>query len=249
MKKCNKCLNVKLASCFSVRKNGYIVGRCKACRAGDEVYRRRQKGLGPPKRKDPSAISKECTKCFLIKNLSYFAIDGFSCDNRSAACKACRALSAKRYRKENKESVASTESRRDRVKRNKKQRDYMLRPESRKRMRDYCRERYSNDPVFIATHRVHSLLARALKATGNKKTGKAYGVLGYSPSDLIKHLEDLFTEGMGWSNRGEWHIDHIKPIAQFIKEGVSDPAIINALNNLQPLWAKDNLSKGAKWVE
>lgn len=73
--------------------------------------------------------------------------------------------------------------------------------------------------------------------------------MGYSSSQLVKHIESLWVEGMSWSNhtRDGWHIDHIKPISLFIKEGITDPKIVNALSNLQPLWAKDNMSKGAKY--
>lgn len=70
---------------------------------------------------------------------------------------------------------------------------------------------------------------------------------GYTYEQLKLHIESQFVDGMSWENRSEWHIDHIKPISVFIREGVTDPKIINALSNLQPLWAFDNLSKGAKY--
>tara|TARA_R110001632_G_C11239674_1_gene407566 strand:+ start:241 stop:825 length:585 start_codon:yes stop_codon:yes gene_type:complete len=70
---------------------------------------------------------------------------------------------------------------------------------------------------------------------------------GYTIGHLREHLQSLFVKGMSWDNKAEWHIDHIKPVSLFIEEGITDPAIINALSNLQPLWAKDNLSKGAKY--
>ena len=76
---------------------------------------------------------------------------------------------------------------------------------------------------------------------------KAESTLGYTYEQLKQHIESQFVEGMSWENRSDWHIDHIKPISVFLKEGIKDPAIINALSNLQPLWAKENLSKGAKW--
>lgn len=75
----------------------------------------------------------------------------------------------------------------------------------------------------------------------------AVKLLGYSHEEFINHIESMFKSGMTWSNRGEWHIDHIKPISAFNSEGVTDIKIINSLSNLQPLWAKDNLSKGAKY--
>lgn len=70
--------------------------------------------------------------------------------------------------------------------------------------------------------------------------------LGYSREDFKSYMEPLFLEGMSWENHGEWHIDHIRPVAAFVKEGNFDLSEIHSLSNLQPLWAKDNRSKGAK---
>jgi hypothetical protein len=50
---------------------------------------------------------------------------------------------------------------------------------------------------------------------------------------------------MCWENYGEWHIDHIRPISSFDKN--DDPKIINALSNLQPLWALENYIKSNKF--
>lgn len=79
-----------------------------------------------------------------------------------------------------------------------------------------------------------------------EKNGRTEAILEYSRQELISHLEGLFLPGMTWENHGDWHIDHIHPISAYLSEGVTDPAVINALSNLQPLWAADNLSKGAK---
>ena len=65
---------------------------------------------------------------------------------------------------------------------------------------------------------------------------------------IINRLESLFTAGMGWNNRKEWHIDHIKPIKSFLDNDITDCDIINHPSNLQPLWAKDNLAKGASHI-
>ena len=70
-------------------------------------------------------------------------------------------------------------------------------------------------------------------------------IIGYTRGEFIDHIQSLFKDGMCWANRGEWHIDHIKPVSAFIKEGVTDPKIVNALSNLQPLWAEDNIRKGS----
>ncbi len=70
-------------------------------------------------------------------------------------------------------------------------------------------------------------------------------LLGYNVADLIKHLEAQFLDGMSWENFGEWHIDHVVPQAAFSFESERDPQFKKcwALENLQPLWASENLSK------
>lgn len=79
-----------------------------------------------------------------------------------------------------------------------------------------------------------------------KNFQKSSDVLGYSKLELISHLEKQFLIGMSWSNYGEWHIDHITPISFMLKDIGDDAKTINALSNLRPMWAADNLRKGAK---
>ena len=79
---------------------------------------------------------------------------------------------------------------------------------------------------------------------GRKKMEKLHG---YTFEQLATRIEFQFKDGMGWDNRSEWHIDHKKPIARFLEQGITDPKIVNALSNLQPMWASENRSKGAKF--
>ncbi len=71
-------------------------------------------------------------------------------------------------------------------------------------------------------------------------------MLGYTRDELMSKMSSMFECGMSWDNYGEWHIDHIKPVSWFVKSGITDPSIINSLDNLQPLWAKDNFAKSDK---
>ncbi|HIF9411838.1 TPA: hypothetical protein ACX6R8_003765 [Photobacterium damselae] len=68
-------------------------------------------------------------------------------------------------------------------------------------------------------------------------------VHGYSQQEFKDNLTNQFADGMSWGERSAWHIDHVIPIAQFKDNGVYDPAYVNHLSNLAPLWASDNLSK------
>ena len=50
---------------------------------------------------------------------------------------------------------------------------------------------------------------------------------------------------MSWDNYGEWHIGHIIPKVFFKYKSTDDIEFKYcwSLDNLQPLWAKDNLRK------
>jgi hypothetical protein len=71
---------------------------------------------------------------------------------------------------------------------------------------------------------------------------------GFTTEQLKKHLEKQFREGMTWENYGEWHVDHKTPRAVFNFTSAEDIDFKRcwSLKNLQPLWAKANLSKGDK---
>jgi hypothetical protein len=108
-----------------------------------------------------------------------------------------------------------------------------------------ARERYNTN----TNRRLAYFMRRCVKNSIIYKTSSTFQYLDYKPEDLKKHLESQFEPGMSWENYGVhgWHVDHIIPIDYYLKNGITDPAIINALDNLRPLWASENLSKGAKY--
>jgi len=57
------------------------------------------------------------------------------------------------------------------------------------------------------------------------------------------HIERQFEKGMSWSNYGEWHIDHIIPLASAKTE--AELIKLCHYRNLQPLWAEENRRKHA----
>ena len=72
-------------------------------------------------------------------------------------------------------------------------------------------------------------------------------LLGCSIEKLWEHLESKFQPGMTRENHGKWHIDHIRPCISFNLTDLEQQKICFHYTNLQPLWAEDNLKKGAKY--
>lgn len=101
----------------------------------------------------------------------------------------------------------------------------------------------SKDVNYVLRLRVRTRLLKALRATGASKNSSISSLVGCSMDQLRHHLESRFVEGMGWSNRSKWHIDHIRPLSSF---DLSDPEQLAKAchhTNLQPLWARDNMIK------
>ena len=90
--------------------------------------------------------------------------------------------------------------------------------------------------------RCHKALTSALKYTGEKKSAKTLELLGYDWRQLKRHIENH----PNWLivKDSDWHLDHIIPVKAFIDHGIWDLKIINDLQNLQPLSAEENCSKG-----
>ena len=106
-----------------------------------------------------------------------------------------------------------------------------------------------SNPKNRISARFRTLISTYNVRKGARKTSKSFEVLGYTKEDLCNHIESLFVDGMSWDNMHLWHIDHIRPFASFNFDSTDHPDFKKcwALNNLQPLWAKDNLSKNGKW--
>ena len=87
-----------------------------------------------------------------------------------------------------------------------------------------------------------------LKESNVDKYGHYFDILGYTPEELINHLEKQFTEGMTWENYGEFHVDHKLPISSFNIKEIGDEEFMKcwSLDNLQPMWGEENIRKSNK---
>lgn len=113
----------------------------------------------------------------------------------------------------------------------------------------YCKE-YNRVSMSVSNKiamRMRKRLWSALKT--NVKADKTFNLVGCSTEHLIQYLESKFLPGMSWDNYGKsgWHVDHIKPLALFDLSDKAQQNLAFHYTNLQPLWWRDNLSKGDKY--
>jgi len=112
----------------------------------------------------------------------------------------------------------------------------------------YTTERRKTDPIFRLIGNLRHRVYLALKRSDTQKTDSTIQLAGCTIQQLKSFLEAEFEEGMTWENYGEWHIDHIRPCASFNLEDPEEQKKCFHWTNLQPLWAQDNIRKGAKYM-
>lgn len=125
--------------------------------------------------------------------------------------------------------------------------------EWRKNNKDKIKKKYKNDyiknknsTIYKINTSISRMIRRDLK---RRKNGNHWEYLvNYTLKDLMIHLESQFKPGMTWQNIGKWHIDHRIPVSLWEFSSYEDREFKQcwALCNLQPLWAKENMSKGNK---
>lgn len=212
------------------------------------------------KAKQKYGVNNECRECQRISNRISYLKDGP--EKRYVAQKARREANPEQrkawdaeYRARNPEKIKESA-----------RRHYENNPEAKERKKLQAANWAKNNPekraeaarrsnlkrMEKAENRIHSTVSRAIRsglAKGGKEGQSTFGVLGYTRSQLMAHLERQFKPGMTWENYGEWHIDHIIPKSLFHFQTKYDIDFKRcwALENLQPLWASENKKKHAKY--
>lgn len=100
------------------------------------------------------------------------------------------------------------------------------------------------DPLFAMRQTLRKRTSKAFKQHGYTERSASRKMLGCTWEQLKSHIEKQFKDGMCWENRSLWHIDHIIPLAS--AKSKNELAALCHYSNLQPLWAHENLSKGAR---
>jgi len=111
----------------------------------------------------------------------------------------------------------------------------------------YRKMRLESDPLFKLSINIRTLIGKSIKNQGYTKKSKTFEILGCTFEEFKMHIESQFQEGMSWERRSEWHLDHFYPASKARDE--AHLLELNHYTNLRPLWAIDNIRKGAKIPE
>lgn len=102
--------------------------------------------------------------------------------------------------------------------------------------------------LFAMTFRVRNLIKNSIRKSGYSKLTKTFEIVGLSNSELLSYLWNKFEQRYGISRNSvqlsELHIDHITPIST--ATSYEEMIKLNHFSNLQFLFARDNLAKGAR---
>ncbi len=154
---------------------------------------------------------KTCSKCKVEKETVEFSKDKSRNDGLSRICKGCDSKKKKKWSMKEGSREKSRASARCR---------YWMNPEKcREKKRVYRKE---NRGLFNAINKKNKARKKGLTPEMNK-------------AELVE-IESMYMYNQIMP--GDWHVDHIKPLAA---GGLHHPS------NLQVLSKFDNLTKGAKW--
>jgi hypothetical protein len=113
------------------------------------------------------------------------------------------------------------------------------------------KRKWNNDPLYKLKMTTNLYIRLSMRyVAGAKKQQRTCEILGCSIPEFKVYIEKQFKEGMTWGNWGksdkEWQLDHIVPVSL----GTTEEEIVrlNHHSNLQPLWAKENMTKSNKLI-
>lgn len=192
-------------------------------------------------------MTQQCRICLDVKDISLFPYRKDSGKHRTECKDCCRKRSRqwkrendfdrKQYQKHREKKLASAQA-------------YRRNPENKMKIRSnqnsWRKKQMKNNPSYKIAHNLRRRCLLALH--GKYKHDTTFKLVGCSAEELKKHLESLWQDGMNWENYGigGWHVDHKIPISSFDLTKEEEQRKAFHFSNLQPLWEKDNLIKGAK---
>lgn len=205
---------------------------------------------------------KTCSKCKVEKLEGEFYSHIGGRDGLDSRCKTCVKNEASQFYKENREK-GRLRQKKWRLENSEKasQADKNWRLENplkkkralaewgrknRAKINRYRRHRYHDDPVFKITHTLRAACQRIF--CGATKPARTLKLLGMELKEFRIYIQGQFCPGMTWENQGSvWHLDHVRPLASFDLLDSEQQKLACHWENFQPLFAEENLKKGAKY--
>ena len=205
---------------------------------------------------------KICGRCKIEQSIEFFGKDKRTKTGYRSTCNDCRKIESKQYRENNRERRSQTLK--DYYENNKEKellRFKKYREDNKEKRTETVQKSYNKnkdktnerntlrrktDPVYKLKKIVRDRVLTFLKSNNMTKNHPTFELVGCTPQQLKEYLEKQFRDGMTWGNHGKygWHIDHIIPLSSATTE--EELYKLCHYLNLQPLWAEENLSKGAK---
>lgn len=99
------------------------------------------------------------------------------------------------------------------------------------------------DPQFLISHRLRATMHQAIRRQFGKKAFKTKQLLGCTVAELKEHLERQFVNGMNWSDRRSFVIDHYVPCRAFDLTKLEEQRWCFNWRNLRPMAHHDNQVK------
>jgi hypothetical protein len=273
LKQCKSCNEFKELSEYYIKGGKYISCKCKKCTNSHRVISKRNevnflKALPTESHceqcnqvksidefnvvKSSCKIDSKCNscksklkRCYTCKQdlpIENFGENISNKDGKMTICRDCKSKSDKEYRvKYSDKNKLRKKEYYTRV----KNLDW-YKEKSSKRVRDYKKEytQQQSDTFRHMKAHLRKIILVYIKKQKNNIGVKpsTEDILGIDFDGFIKHIEKQFLFGMSWDNHGKWHIDHILPCS--LSNGDTD-TLLKLFNyqNLNPMWAFDNLSK------
>ena len=210
---------------------------------------------------------KNCLECSKIHEKKY---------NLSSKGKEKRRLKQKRFYKNNIEKIRAKDKIRTKTSSHKKRvKAYNQRPYVQKKKkqynldyreknlgkllqkdRDYSKNVKRKNKDYLLKENLRRRMLLALKSQNAEKSTSMNVLIGCTIPKFRKYISDRFYPNpkngmmMTWANHGlkTWHIDHIRPLNHYDLTKLAEQKKAFNYKNCTPKWAKENLSKGARYV-
>jgi hypothetical protein len=188
-------------------------------------------------------------KCSYCEN--YFELDKFNknkgvSDGLNSSCKNCEHIITAKYRDSHREEIRKRDNAKGPHKWAMFKETHKEEIEQKKKKRELI-----NQEKRVLAKIARSIRARIRDSIKRKSNGgRSTGLLGCDILFFRDYIESLFDSNMSWNNYGYygWHLDHIIPCVMFDMTNDDDVKKCFHYTNYQPLWRRDNQSKGGRRI-